>query len=128
MKKLFLLLGLIALLPLATKAQNIVPTRVIGNGTYTNMLVASYKPTKLFAVTGYNSGSLQDIQIFQSSAPTNGMIPIFSIPVAATQYFSIDFSYYGADLDKITICNSSTGDTLTKGGSDCGIQAIIRAN
>ena len=128
MKKLLFMLALIGLLPLATQAQNIVQTRVIGNASYTNTLVASYKPTKLFAVTGYNSGSLQYIQVFQSSAPTNGMIPIFSIPVAATQYFSIDFSYYGADLDKITVCNSSTADTLTKGSSNCGLQAIIRAN
>jgi hypothetical protein len=127
MRTLFLLLA-VSLAVVTAQAQNIVPTRVIGNSKLTNALVVSAKPTKLFAVTGY-SPTTQYIQIIQTNqVPTNGIVPVFSVPVSAGQFYSIDFSYYGADLDSVTVVNSSTQNTLTLGSANTTFQAIIRAN
>lgn len=127
MKKLLILIALASASML--QAQGIVQTRVVGNASLTNALIVSTKPTKLYSVTGYNSGAAQYIQIFNTAtnAP-NGTVPIFSINVPTQSYFFYDFSYYGADMDKISIANSTTSATLTRGAADCGIQAIIRAN
>jgi hypothetical protein len=108
----------------ACLAQN---TAVIGNAAYTNTLIVATTPTKLYSVTGYNSGPSQFIQVFETNAPpANGVIPVFSIPVSSGQYFDFDFSYYGADLDSIVVCDSTTANTLTLGAVNCGIQAIIK--
>lgn len=100
---------------------------MIGNAGYTNCLVVATKPAKLYAVTGYNSGPAQFIQVFETNAPpVTGATPVFSIPVASQQYFDLDFSYYGADLDGIIVCNSTSANSLAPGGINCGIQAIVR--
>lgn len=125
MTRLLLLLALCAG-TLTAGAQNIA-TKVIGNATYTNAIVASTRPCKLYQVLGYNSSaSTQYIQVHQTNAiPANGVVPIFSFPVATGNYFSLDFGVYGVELDAVMICNSSTADTKTIGSTDCGIQAVI---
>jgi hypothetical protein len=118
------LMGLIGLVGPVAGAQN---AAVVGNAAYTNELVVATTPSKLYAVTGYNSGPAQFIEVFETNKPpVTGATPVFSIPVSSGQYFDLDFSYYGADLDSIVICNSSTANTLTLGSLNCGIQAIIR--
>lgn len=113
---------------LALSAGAQIQTRVLGNTLATNSLVVASSPTTLYAVTGY-SASTQYIMVFQTNAvPANGATAVFSVPVSAGQYYSLDFSTYGAALDKVTVCNSTTPNTLTLGATDTTFQAIIRAN
>jgi len=133
------ILILLASLALA-QADQIIPTRIVGNSTVPNQLTVSAKPGKLYAVTGQNlSGSTLYIQVFQTATnavtgatnPVAGQIPTFSVPVPASpQFYSFDFSYYGADFSPgCTICASSTASTLTlAAGSSATIQAIILGN
>ena len=125
MKILTALLLLIA--GLAVQAAPTTFTAVIGDTSLTNSLVASKAPCKLFAVTGYNSGPDQFITVFQTNAvPADGVKgKLGPFPVGSGQFYSIDLSAYGADLDAVTICNSTTAETLTKGSADCSIQAVI---
>lgn len=117
--------------PLCGQAQ-IVPTAVKGSAALTNSLVASAKPgTKLYTVQGYvNSSSTVYVQVFQTNAvpaSTNTSVPTFSFPVAAGQYYSMDFGQYGADLDKITVCISTNAASLGIAATNAAsIQAIIR--
>ena len=129
MKKL-LLAALILCAALTIQAQT-VSTVVRGNSFATNSFVVTatnaYTPgVKLYLLTGYTA-TTQYIQVFQTNAvPANGTTPLFSLPISAGQGYSFDFSYYGADLDKLTICNSTTANTLTLGAADTTFQAILR--
>ena len=127
MKTLFTIL---AGLMLATCAQaQAISTSVTGSATYTNLLPVSKSPCKLFAVSAYNSGaSTEYVQIFQMATnPIAGNVPTWSYPVAAGQFLSYDFSYYGADLyPGCTVAISSTANSLTLGNADCGIQAVFK--
>ena len=116
---------LLSVSAMAASAQTIA-TYVRGDSTATNSLIATTKACKVFAITGY-SASTQYIQIFGTNAvPANGVKALFSVPVSAGQFYSIDFSYYGADLDGLVICNSSTVNTLTIGSADTTFTAILR--
>ena len=101
---------------------------VSGNASYTNSMVVSKGYCRLYSLTGYNSNAgTQYIQIIATNGvPANGTVPTFSIPVAGSQYYSIDFRDYGADFDSLTVCNSSTANTLTIGASDTSFQAIVK--
>ena len=111
-----------------------VNTRVVGNSTYTNTLnvaKAGNGAVKLFTVLGQNaSSSTAYVQVFNSTTnPANGTIPVFSVPVPASpQYYSIDFGYYGADFDAVTICISTNANTLGLASTNFTIQAITRSN
>lgn len=109
----------------AASAQN---TRYFGNAQYTNSLIATTNWAKLYSLTGYNSsGNVQYIQIFETNAvPANGTVPAFSMPVPATSYYSWDFSYYGLDLDDITVCSSTTANSLTLSGTNTTFQVITK--
>lgn len=92
--------------------------------------VISTKPEKLLGVMVYNSKSSQQfIQVFEeSSLPANGTVPTLpAIPIAATSVLLFQFGDVGVDLDKITICNSSTAPTKTIGSADCQIVALLAA-
>jgi len=118
----------IAALMLATALQaQTTPTRVIGDTTATNSAIfTSQNGTKVFALTGY-SATTQYIMVFQTNGiPANGFKATFSVPVSAGQFYSVDFGYYGADMDKLTVCNSTTANTLTIGAADTTFQAILR--
>jgi hypothetical protein len=108
-------------------------TMVVGNSNPTNVLIVSHKSCKLFAVTGQNlSGGSEYIQVFgTNAAPASGAVPIFSVPVPASpQFYSVDFSYYGADISPgCTVASSSTATSYTATvNTNSTIQAIIRAN
>lgn len=127
-----LLILFLAFAAIGARAQAL-NTFVVGNSSPTNSLIVSGKACKLFAVTGQNlSGSTEYVQVFQTNAvPQAGAVPTFSVPVPASpQYFSIDFSYYGADLSRgcvIEVSTTATSLTAANGGSST-VQAIIRAN
>lgn len=127
MKKLFLFALL--LLPVAAFSQTI-NTTVRGDARYTNAIIVSAKSCKLFAATSYNSSaSTVYLQIFQTNAiPANGAIPSYSYPIPATSFLSFDFNLYGLDLDKCTVCISSTTPALTIQNNSASVQAIIRNN
>lgn len=103
------------------------PTRVIGNGFYTNGIVVSQTPLKLYAVTGYNStASTAYLMVFETNAvPANGSIcRLGPFPVGAGQWYSVDMSFYGADLDKCWVGMSSTAQSLTLAGTNFTFQGI----
>lgn len=105
----------------------VVPgTMVIGDATFVQSRLAK-QARKVYSVSGYNSSNAtQFIMIFEgTNTPTNGQIPTFSIPVAATNFYSYDFSYYGADLYGVSACNSTTSQSNTFGSVSCSFQFII---
>lgn len=127
---------LLTLLMVTFSAWAMVPnTQVVGNTTfvpYRKLYSAKTGPVgngKLYLVSGYNSGSAQYVMIFSNTnyPPTNGEVGTFSFPVAGNNYFSFDFGYYGADNPGggWIVCNSTTADTNTLGGTNCTFQGII---
>jgi hypothetical protein len=124
MKKLLLSICVLCLAFVASAQQ--VATRVYGTTVATNRLVIPMASPKIYALSGYTT-TTQFIMVFQTNAlPANGTVGIFSIPVTAGQFYSFDWSFYGVDLDKVTICNSTTANTLTLGASDTTFQAVLR--
>lgn len=127
--KIFILI-LMSVLSLSGMAEN---TRVVGNSFLTNSLVVPIgsQATKLYTVMGQNvSGATAYVQVFNSRTnPAAGTIPSFSFPVlAAPQWYSLDFGYYGADFTSITICISTNATTLGLASTNFTIQAITRSN
>lgn len=124
-KKRFILLSV--LLAAVTVLAAMPPTKVVGDSTYQPYRIGSTSPVKLYAVTGYNSGPAQFVLIFQGgAAPTNGQTAVFTIPVQTGNYFSADFSYYGVDLDAVTVANSTTPTNYTAGVTNCSFQIIFQ--
>ena len=129
MKKL-LLAALILCAAIVTQAQT-VSTVIRGDTTATNAFIvtgtnAYTAGVKLYLLTGYTA-TTQYIMVFQTNAiPANGTKAMFSLPISAGQGYSFDFSYYGADMDRITVCNSTTANTLTLGAADTTFQALLR--
>lgn len=121
------LLIIVSCLLVTLTAWALIPANlVVGDSRHVQSLVASASPCKLYAVTGYNSGPAQYLLIFQAGyTPTNLEVAKFSFPIAAASYFSVDLSYYGADLDAASICNSTTDSTNTLGSVNCSFQAIL---
>ncbi len=120
-----------AFVVLATALAYCVPTRVIGTGAFTNnKATISTVPVKLWAVLGQTTNSSgQYIHVYSRiAAMTNGGTPVFSFPIAANNYFYLDFGAYGADLDAVGVCNSSTAVTTTLGSTNTSFQAIITGN
>lgn len=129
--KLLFALVLLAIAVLAATAQQNIPTQTVGNSTPTNNLTVYSAPLKLFTVMGYNAHTNQTfyVNLFsRTNAATNGGTPVFSIPVPATNYYSLDFSYYGANLDACKVCISSNLTTLALTPSNwVSIQAVFKA-
>lgn len=129
MKKKLSILALLALI--ATIACAAIPnTTIIGNTTYVPYRVSNTNAVKLYTVLGYNSGPAQFVMVFGAknsagTAPTNGQVGTFCFPVAASNYFSLDFSYYGANLDSVSVANSTTATNLTLGSTNCSFQVIV---
>lgn len=105
-----------------------VPTKTVGTGAFTvNKVTISTAPVKLFAILGQttNSGT-QYIHVYSHvAAMTNGGTPTFSFPIAANNYYFLDFGSYGADLDALAVCNSTTPVTTTLGSTNTSFQAIF---
>jgi hypothetical protein len=130
MKKLFwLVIGIMGLMASDAGAQNLA-TSSRGNASLTNCLVVSARNgTKLYTVQGYLAlTTTAFVQVFQTNnVPANASVPTFSFPVAATNYFSMDFGAYGCDLDKITVCISTNAATLGIAATNAaGIQAVVK--
>jgi hypothetical protein len=126
MKKL-ILSALVCLSAFVAGAQT-VSTRVVGDTLATNSFIATTtKGTKVFLLTGYTATS-QYIMVFSTNAvPANGVkAALGPFPVSAGQFYSIDFGNYGADLDGVVVCNSTTANTLTLGAADTTFQAVLR--
>ena len=103
-------------------------TRTVGNGQFTNSLIVSSIPCKLYGVCGYNSTATNEfLMIFETNAvPANGTVcRIGPFPVGANQFFSVDFSFYGSDLDKCLVAMSTTSNSLTLAGTNFTIQGIV---
>jgi len=90
---------------------------------YVSSLVAKTSAGTLYSITGFNSKtSSQFIQVHNAaSLPSNGAVPVLIFIVPASSNFSLDLTPYGRYFSPggITVCNSSTGPTLTVGSSDC---------
>jgi hypothetical protein len=94
---------------------------------YVTSLVIKASAGTLYAITGYNSKtSSQFIQVHDTtSLPSNGVAPVIIFIVPASSNFSLDLTPYGRFFSNgITVCNSSTGPSLTLGTSaDCWFDA-----
>jgi hypothetical protein len=109
---------------LAAAAQ--IATRLVGDTSLTNKRLVSSTPCTLYAVTGVNSGPDQYLLVFETNAlPANGSAAKICVPVLGAQFYSIDFSCYGAGLDKVYVACSTTTNTLTLGSSNITVTAII---
>lgn len=107
---------------------DLIDTRTFGNSLLVESRVVSSVPCKAFLISGYNNSTNQlFVQIHpRRTAPTNGAIPLFSIPVPAGNFYSFDFSTYGADMTNgIAVCCSTTVTNTTLGGTNITVQAII---
>lgn len=78
----------------------------------------------LYGITGYST-TAQFLQVHnKATAAVNTDVPLLVIPIAANAAFNIDLGVYGLNCTKgIQIANSTTGPTLTAGGSDTFITA-----
>lgn len=116
-----------ALLALVCFGALAVGTKLVGDATLTNRRIVSARNCKVHTILGENtSGSTVYILCFETNnLPANGAVAKFSTPVAANQYYSIDFGAIGVDLDALTVCESSTARTLTIGSSNITVQAVL---
>ncbi len=130
MKK--ILITLFALVTITVTAASIwTATKVVGDTSRVASRLIWSKPAKLFAVMGYNAQTnSQFVYVFASAtAPTNGQSGrLGPFPVGAAQYYSIDLSAYGADLDAIYIGISTSDLYFTNSATNGTIQAIIVPN
>lgn len=113
---------------LVTLVAYCVPTRVVGTGAFSNnKATISTVPVKLWAILGQTTnGTAQYIHVYNRiAAMTNGGTPTFSFPIGANNYFYLDFGAYGADLDAVGVCNSTTPVTTTLGTTNTSFQGII---
>jgi hypothetical protein len=130
MKTTLTVLWLLATLAFAD-AQGL-PTRIAGNTSYTNSLIAANRDSKLLAIRGYNAtNAVTFVQVYEysqySGAVTNGISPRFSQAVAATSAINIDFGPYGVDLNGVVIVLSQSPNTNTISAATAGqIQAILK--
>lgn len=126
MKTKFLTLTLL-LVAFVAMAQ-FIPTRTIGNTSTVASRVISTGPCKLFSVTGFNGHSAtQYLFVFEIGvAPTNGQAGrLGPFPVGAGQFYSVDLSAYGCDLDAVTVGMSTTSNLFTNSATNSTIQGII---
>lgn len=129
MKKKLIIFALLALV--ATSVWALLPnTAVLGDTKYVPYRIGRTNAVKVFAVLGYNSGPAQFVMVFGTNnpagiAPTNNQTGTFCFPVAASNYFVLDLSYYGANLDSVSVANSTTATNLTLGSTNCSFQFII---
>lgn len=101
---------------------------MVTSSAYASSLVVKASAGTLVYCSGYSSlGSAQWIQVHNAtSLPANTAVPKFIIPVAATSGFSFWIPLTGAYFGTgITVCNSTTGPTLTVGASDTWFQAVV---
>ncbi len=131
MKRLTILIALLTVTITVTAASIITATTVVGNTSVVASRLISSKPCKLFAVMGFNAATnSQYVFIFESKvAPTNGQSGrLGPFPVGAAQFYSIDLSAYGADLDAVYVGMSTNNVLYTNCPTNCTIQAIIAGN
>jgi hypothetical protein len=101
---------------------------------YSNKLeigaVSTRKVIAVKSIIGYNSGPAQWVQVHNTAAiPANTAVPIYTFRVNADANFSFDLSVTGAEelATGLTVCNSTTGPTLTAGASDCWFNVVYQS-
>lgn len=106
-------------------AENYRPFANKTTTAYAASLVVKDAPGVLYGLTGYNSkASAQFIQIHDATAlPSDTAVPKITFTVAASSNFSLDFGRGRKFATGITVCNSSTGPTLTVGSADIWVDA-----
>lgn len=127
-----LLLSLCLLCAVVSVHADLINTRVLtppAATATTNLLVASTKPTVLYSFSAYSTTNQFILVIQTNGVPQNGMPAVFTLPVQSGQAAAWDFGAYGASLDSVMVCASSTAGTLTLGTSGSQyIQVITKAN
>jgi hypothetical protein len=122
------LIALLCAVCLVATASDLIATRAIGTTGLVASRVVSKVPCKLYAAMGYNASvSTQYLFVFESGlTPTNGQSgKLGPFPVSGNQFYSVDLSTYGADLDAVTIGVSTTDNVFTNCSTNVTIQAIL---
>ena len=90
-------------------------------------LIAQASAGYLHKVTGY-SAAAGFLQVHNTTTlPANGAIPVIAVPVTAGGLVDLDFGLRGRFFSTgITLALSSTGPTLTIGGSSLFLDALVR--
>lgn len=75
----------------------------------------------LLKINGFNSGSKQFIQVFDSAThPSNGDVPVFTLIADTLSNFELPTKEPGAWFSNgIVIMNSTSGSMLKSGSDDC---------
>lgn len=123
-----ILIGLSLLVAALAFGQAMVATHIVGKSLLVNNLnVSQGGNVKVYSVLGQNLTNVTVyVQIFGSNSPNPGDIALISVPVLSSNYFSIDFGYYGLNLDgcQVVFSTNSTNFAVT---TQCGtIQAIVK--
>lgn len=118
MGMLAILIALLLSLAPSARAQN---AALEGSGSMTNACVMPNMPARIYRIMGYNSTNVPIcIQVFQTNAvPLTGALPLIILPVPALSPYTLDFSYYGMQMDGCTVCASTTTNTLTLAPTPC---------
>jgi len=98
------------------------PPRNANEQALRSSIVAFTGRMRLIGFTVFSSNvAAQFIQVFDDDAlPANGAVPLFPLPIAASNFVSAYFGSRGRRFDRgIVIANSTTATTLTAGAADC---------
>lgn len=95
-----------------------------------NALQVSTSASRLYMLTGLNTGPNQWIMVFDAArAPADTTVPLIPpINVLAGQNFSMGFGDGGRPFaNGIYVCNSTTAGTKTIGAANCFFDVLYRA-
>lgn len=103
---------------IAASVDPIVEALVVRTPALSDRLQVKGSPGYLYSFKGQNFGADMYVQLHDSAAaPADGSVPIYTLYVLQGQWFGEDFLKRLRFSNGLWIMASTTGDTLTAGGS-----------